>query len=164
MLSFRVSYSIQILSLLQGKEKGMTIGELRNHFYLLPQVTIVSELLRQLRLAGIISNYTKSSENRFGLNVNLDTLTLGSLITALEEKLVFGKSVSFPYWHPGYLDSHPRITVLDKEMQERITELTERITIGDLLKTEGEELPTVGSTHEHIQNNKPNITFPINQQ
>ena len=133
MLSFRVSYSIQILSLLQCNEKGMTTGELRNHFYLLPQSTIISGLLRRLHTAGIIGKVNPSS-SRYELQTDLTSLTLDTLITALEEKLVFGQPVCYPYWHPGYLDTHPQITELGQEMQKRIIELTEKSTLGALLE------------------------------
>ena len=132
MLSFRVSYSIQILSLLQSNEKGMTTGELRNHFYLLPQSTLISGLLRRLHTAGIIGKVNPSS-SRYELQTDLTSLTLDTLITALEEKLVFGQPVCYPYWHPGYLDTHPQITELEEEMHSCITELTETATIGELL-------------------------------
>ena len=132
MLSFKVTYSIQILDCLRKKEKGLTLTELRNHFIFLPTGTIISDLVLQLRRHNLVTTVSGSS-SRLCLNCNLEELSLHTLICAVDEKFVLGQPVGFSYWTPGYLSNHPEIDNIQSQMTEQITEITKNTNVGRML-------------------------------
>ena len=139
MLSFKVTYAIQIFDLLHQSEEGISVSDLRRHFPLLPSGTIISDVVRQMELANLIGK--PSSKNRYRIKVALDSLTLYELVQAMDNGLlVLGYPVGFRYWSYGYLDDRPNIVATERKLEATLEDVMRKVTVGELLM-ESEILP-----------------------
>ena len=140
MLSFKVTYAIQIFDLLHQSEEGISASDLRRHFPLLPVGTIISDVVRQMEAANLIGK-PSSKNNRYRIKVALDNLTLYELVQAMDnEILVLGYPVGFRYWSYGYLDDRPNIVATERKLEATLTDVMRKVTVGELLM-ESEILP-----------------------
>ena len=133
MLSFRVTYALQILDLLQQSEEGIAISDLRGHFPLLPSGTIISDTVRQMELANMIGK-PSTKNNRYRIKMVLNNLTLYDLVETMDkEVLVLGHPVGFRYWSHGYLDNRPNIVATERKLEATLADLMQKVTVGELL-------------------------------
>ena len=147
MLSFKVTYALQLLTVVSQSDCGLSIMDLRNRFTLLPSGTIISAIVRRLESGGIIGRLTPR-DNRYCLLVSLDDLTLYDLVCLLDGRLVLGSSVGFDYWSPGYLDDHPYIVDIDSHLEAHLSGLLQSVTVGHLLTS-----PDGGDTNRSTTSN-----------
>ena len=133
MLSFKVTYAIQVFDLLQKHKEGVSISDIRDHFPLLPVCTIISGLVRQMELARFVCR-SSSTDRRLRVNVSLNELTLYELARGMDDKMILGQPVGFRHWPFGYLDDRPRIMEIEQQLEDEATRTMKSITVGELLK------------------------------
>ena len=132
MLSYKVTYGIQILDLLQQSKRGMSLSEIRAHFIFLPSRIFISDITKQFESHRLISKISSHS-NRYKLMFSVDEITLCALSKVVDGELVFGTPVGFNYWHLGYCNAHPQIEEYEKQLGKEVSELLKSTTVGDLL-------------------------------
>jgi len=133
MLSFKVTYAIQIFDLLQQCEEGISVSDLRKHFPLLPTGTIISDTVHQMELANLIGK-PSSRNNKYRIKVALNNLTLYELVQAMDnEILVLSYPVGFRYWSYGYLDNRPNIVATERKLETALIDVMRKVTVGELL-------------------------------
>ena len=132
MLSYKVTYGIQILDLLQQSKGGMSLREIREHFVFLPSRIFISEIAKQFEARRLISKVSSHS-NKYKLMFSVDEITLYALSKVVDGELVFGTPVGFSYWHSGFCNTYPQIEEYEKQLEKKISELLKSITVGDLL-------------------------------
>ena len=138
MLSFKVTYAIQIFDLLQKHKEGMNISDIRDHFPLLPVCTIISNLVRQMELARFVCRLS-STDRRLRVNVSLNELTLHELVRSMDDEMVLGQPVGFRRWPFSYLEDRPRIVEIEQQLEEQVTSTLKSVTIGELLTRQEEK-------------------------
>ena len=74
--------------------------------------------------------------------VNLNEVTLARLSSIVDDRLVFGAPVCFPYWYPGYSDNYPQIAEVEQQLEARIAEFMQSMTVGKMLHIEKEKTST----------------------
>ena len=132
MLSFKVTYSLQILDLLLKHKDGINVSDLRKSFPFLPVGTIISDLVQRMYTSSLLSK--SSRDNRYRLNVSLSDLTLYDLSQFMDGDLVFGNPVGFRHWSYGYLDSRPHISDIEQQLRDQVIDTMKSVTVAELLK------------------------------
>ena len=133
MLSYKVTYAIQILDLLGRSRRGMSLMAIRDQFLFLPSKTFISEIVRQLEAGRLICNAIPSGGSKYYLMTNLHDITLKDLINAIHEDLVFDTRVGFAYWQTGFLESRPKIKPFEQQLEKYLMKHMKSVTIGELL-------------------------------
>ena len=142
MLSIKTTYAIQILDALRQSREGLSVQQLRERFVMLPAGTLISDTVRQMEAGRIICNVSPSPRGRrFRVMAALDQLTLYDLAKVVDSHLVLGTPVGFHYWQTGYLENYPRITKVDKHLEDKTAEMMRSVTIGTLLGLEKHTQP-----------------------
>jgi len=136
MLSFKVTYAIQILDILRHHDDGLLISELRNRFILLPNGTLISDMVRQMEAMRLIG-CASSNSRRYRILVPIDKLTLYDLVRVMDDPIVLGTPVGFDYWSPGYIEARPHIADIENWMEESVATMMKGITIEELMGVEG---------------------------
>jgi len=132
MLSYKVTYAVQILDLLQRSNEGMSLMDIRNHFVFLPSTLVISDITKQLADGQLISLPT-SRNNKYHIKLRLDDITLHTLSHVVDGKLVFGTPVGFNYWQMGYLSKCPLIGEIEQQLESHVSEVMKSMTVGELL-------------------------------
>ena len=153
MLSFKVTYAIQILDLLRTSKNSISMSELRDRFSLLPSKTTISDIVHQLDAGRLICNTSlPGAVNRYRIMVGLNEITLSDVSRiVVGSKLVFGTPVCFPYWYPGYSESYPRIAEVEQQLENMVTEFMKSITIEEILAKQQEQSEQPGETEQKSQ-------------
>ena len=133
MLSFKVTYALQILDLLQKHKDGINILDLRKSFPFLPVETIITDIVHRLNTVCLIAK-PGSRDNRYRINVSLSDLTLYDLSQFMDGAPVLGNPVGFRYWSYGYLDSRPYISDIEQQLRDQIIDTMKSVTVAELLK------------------------------
>ena len=134
MLSYKVTYAIQILDVLCHSREGLSVQQLRGRFVLLPVGTLISDTVRQLEAGRIICNVAPAPRGRkFRIMAALDRLTLYELAQVVDSHIVLGTPVGFSYWTPGYLEHYPKITEVEKKLEQAVVKRLQATTVGYLL-------------------------------
>ena len=137
MLSFKVTYAIQILDLLREHEEGLPVSDIRDHFPFLPVGTIISGLVRQMELARLIRR-PSATDKRLRVNVSLNDLTLHELVQIMDSEVVLGQPVGFRHWPFGYLDTRPRVVEVEQGLENALFGVMKTVTIAGMLEKKGE--------------------------
>ena len=138
MLSYRTTHAIQILDLLQQSKDGLSVTNIREHFLFLPAGTIISHIVRQLVIAKFICN-VPAGGSKYRVIPDLNEITLEHLTRAVDDRLVLGAPVGFPYWQASYLKTHPHIHKMEQKLADQVTRTLNSITVGELLKQPDKE-------------------------
>ena len=137
MLSYKVTYAIQILDALRQSREGLSMQQLRERFVMLPSNTLITDTVRQMEAGRIICNVSPSPRGRrFRVMAALDQLTLYDLAKVVDTRVVLGTPVGFSYWSPGYGERHPMIMETEQKLEQTVTELLRSTSVGALLGTE----------------------------
>ena len=134
MLSFRTTYAIQILDLLDHSSNGLSITDIRQQFLYLPSGTIISYIVRQLTLAKVVDNVSLGRGSRYRITSDLNAITLEQLVHIVDDSFVMGTPVGFLYWQVNYLNTHPRISEFEQQLEEQVKSILRSITVAELLK------------------------------
>ena len=154
MLSYKITYAIQILDLLSHSKRGVSLMSIRDCFLLLPSKTFISEIVKQLEAGRLICNAAPYGGSRFYLMTRLASVTLQDLVNVLHEELVFDTHVGFAYWQSGFLKSRPKIKLFERGLEKHLMRFMKSVTIGELL--EGDE---EGGLHKEGNNEIKYITL-----
>ena len=133
MLSYKVTYAIQILELIRHSKEGMSLNDLRYRFRYLPNGLVISDIAKQLMFSRIIGS-SSSKSSRFQIKADLNELTVSDLILTLDDKLVFGAPVGFNYWQDGFLETHTHISELEQSLESHISWILKSVSIAELLE------------------------------
>ena len=134
MLSYKITYAIQILDLLSRSKKGVSLVSIRDQFLFLPSKSFISEIVKQLEAGRLICNAVPYGGTRYYIMTSLNDITLDDLISVLHDTLVFDTHVGFAYWQAGFLKSHPNIAKAEQKLQDEIRGIMKSVTIGELLQ------------------------------
>ena len=134
MLSFKVTYALQVLDLLQHSPNGMTLGELKDQFLLLPSGTIISDTVKQLESGRLICNISPKGK-RYRVMSSLNDISLYDLVHLMDGKILLGKQIGFDYWPANYLKTHPQIAEVERQLEESVAGITKMVTVGKLINT-----------------------------
>ena len=134
MLSYKITYAIQILDLLSRSKRGLSLMAIRDRFLFLPSKTFISEIVKQLETGRLICNAIPSVGTKFYLMANLHDVTLKDLVNVLYEDLVFDTRVGFAYWQTGFLKSRPNIKPFERGLEKHLMQYMKSATVGQLLE------------------------------
>ena len=148
MLSFKVTYAIQILDMIRQSSNGMSLSDLRERFMFLPNGLVISDITKQLLISRIIYNLSSQS-SRLYIRVNLNEITLSDLSQIVDDKLVLGTPVGFSYWRDSYLDAHSRIKEVETYLESQTSKILKSVTIAELFDT-SKDLSRKQKEKEHI--------------
>ena len=132
MLSFKVTYAIQILDLLHRNKEGILISDIHSSFPYLPSRTIVSDTVRLMEKGGVIRKISERNR-RLRIAVPLSDLTLYDLSQVMDGGIGLGKSVGFNRWYFGYLETHPHIAETEQRLEDSIASEMRTITVAGLI-------------------------------
>ena len=142
MLSYKITYAIQILDLLSRNKRGVSLMVIRNQFLFLPSKTFISEIVKQLEAGRLICNAIPYGGTKYYIMTNLYDISLKDLVNVIHDDLVFDTHVGFAYWQAGFLKSHPNIKPFEQGLEKRLMDFIQSVTIGELLE-EGKPKTTV---------------------
>ena len=166
MLSFKVTYAIQILDMLRGSDIGRSIADIRDHFSFLPTRAFVAGLVRQMETGRLICNTSLPGTcSRYRIMVGFGEVTLYDLSHIVDGALVMGAPIGFRYWSPGYLNTYPHIKEVEQQLESRMREFMESVTIEDILVQqeqagETEQAEQIEQTEQSEQKSQRAQTVP----
>ena len=140
MLSYKVTYAIQILDLLRQNNEGMSLLDIQSRFIFLPSKSFISGIIKQLEVGRLICNASPHRGTRYYIMSNLNDVTLDDLVRIIHDELVLDTHVGFIYWQAGYLKDHPNIIKIEQQLEDKMTEIMKSVTIGKLLGHEKREI------------------------
>ena len=147
MLSYKITYAIQILDLLSRSKRGVSLMAIRDQFLFLPSKTFISEIVKQLEAGRLICNAIPYGGTKFYLMTNLHDITLKNLVNVLYEELVLDTRVGFAYWQAGFLKSHPNVKPFERQLEKHLMQYMNSVTIGEML----EEVKTSATTEKKLR-------------
>ena len=139
MLSYKVTYAIQILDLLGRSKRGLSLMAIRDQFLFLPSKTFISETVRQLETGRLICNAMPSSSSKYYLMTNLHDITLKDLVNAIHEELVFDTHAGFAYWQAGFIKSRSKIKLFERHLEKHLMDFMQSVTVGELLEEDSQD-------------------------